>query len=177
MLRRGRRRPGGVAAAVCCRWDDGGLAFGLVSTKDGARWTFPKGHRERGESLAATAAREAREEAGVVGRIDERRLLDYRYPSRRGGDDLVVAFLLHVTEDGAPEETFRRKLWCGPEEAARRLAEARDPLQAGELERVLLAAVREAPASRERTLDGPPRRGRGRGRSRRRRRRRRRAKA
>ncbi|MCA1690130.1 MAG: NUDIX domain-containing protein, partial [Actinobacteria bacterium] len=58
-------RPRELAAAVCWRWESEGLRIGLVSTRDGARWTFPKGHRERGETLAEAAAREAREEAGV----------------------------------------------------------------------------------------------------------------
>ncbi|MGI8801500.1 MAG: NUDIX domain-containing protein [Solirubrobacteraceae bacterium] len=51
-------------------------------------WTFPKGHREPGETLAA---REAQEEAGVSGRVGGRRLLDYRYPARGGGEVVVAA--------------------------------------------------------------------------------------
>jgi|GEM_PF-4495095 len=39
---------------------------------DGERWTFPKGRLERGESPAQAAAREAREEAGISGRVGGR---------------------------------------------------------------------------------------------------------
>ena len=35
--------------------------------KDPRYWIFPKGHQERGETLAQTAVRELREEAGVIG--------------------------------------------------------------------------------------------------------------
>jgi 8-oxo-dGTP pyrophosphatase MutT (NUDIX family) len=143
----GRRRD--IAAAVCFRWEADELRFGLVSTRDGQRWTFPKGHREPGESLASAAAREAGEEAGVEGIIDRRRLLAYRYPGRAGAeDDLVSAFLLHVTRTGGPAESFRRQEWCDEETARRRLAENRDPFHARELERVLGLAVTRAGASR-----------------------------
>jgi 8-oxo-dGTP pyrophosphatase MutT (NUDIX family) len=141
-----RRRE--LAAAVCWRWESGGLRVGLVSTRDGAHWTFPKGHREAGETLAEAAAREAREEAGVRGVVDPRWRLTYRYPSGGGADVPVTAFLLHVTEAGLPEEAFRELEWCDARTARRRLAEGRDPLHAGELARVLDAAVREARASR-----------------------------
>lgn len=145
LARRGRRE---IAAAVCYRWEEDGLRFALVSTRDGERWTFPKGHRERGESLASAAAREAGEEAGVGGVIDERRLLAYRYPGRSGGEDVVSAFLLRVTRTGGPAESFRRLEWCDEETARRRLAENRDPFHARELGRVLELAVARVDSSR-----------------------------
>ncbi len=135
------RRGRDLAAAVCFRWEADELRFGLVSTRDGERWTFPKGHREPGESLARAAAREAGEEAGVEGVVDRRRLLAYRYPAGGGGDDLVSAFLLCVTRTGGPAESFRRQEWCDRETAGRRLAENRDPFHARELERVLERAA------------------------------------
>jgi 8-oxo-dGTP pyrophosphatase MutT (NUDIX family) len=155
LLRRLRRLTGHprVAAAVCCRGDAGRLELALVSTRDGDRWTFPKGHREPGETLAAAAAREAAEEAGLFGRVDDGRLLTYRYPARRPGRDVrVAAFLLHVTEVGRPAETFRTVIWCDLDAGRRRLAEGRDGRHAAELARVVAAAAREAPASRVRLL-------------------------
>ncbi|MGI8801305.1 MAG: NUDIX domain-containing protein [Solirubrobacteraceae bacterium] len=137
------RRRGGRAAAVCWRRVGGALTVGLVTTSDGERWTFPKGHRKPGEKPAAAAAREAHEEAGVRGTVDDRRLLAYRYPARGGGDDVVVdAYLLHVTGVGEPLEAFRSVAWCDPPSARRRLAEGRDGFHAAELERVLDAALR-----------------------------------
>lgn len=137
-----------IAAAVCCDRSGGGLSFGLVQTKDGARWTFPKGHqmqdeKDRLETLPEAAAREAKEEAGVGGRIDGMRLLTYRYPASRRGkeaDDLVAAFLLKVREKGSPTEKGRQVIWCDLEQARAKLAENREPLYADEMERVLLAA-------------------------------------
>lgn len=132
-----------VAAAVCWRRDTGGeLSFCLVRTRDGERWTFPKGHREAGETLARAAAREAAEEAGVVGELDERRLRTYRYPSRGGQDEPVAAYLLRVTETRRPEETWRRQIWCEAAAARRRLADGRGPRHADELHRTLDAALR-----------------------------------
>ncbi len=151
----GRRR---VAAAVCVRGEGRRLEFALVTTRDGERWTFPKGHREPGETLAAAAAREAAEEGGLIGRVDRQRLLAYRYPARGGRDVLVTAHLLHVSEVGPPAEDFRRLVWCDGAGARRRLAEGREPFYAAELGRVLDAAVRACDASRaHRRAAGPDR--------------------
>jgi 8-oxo-dGTP pyrophosphatase MutT (NUDIX family) len=132
-----------IAAAVCCERSAYGLRFGLVQTKDGGRWTFPKGHKRRDETLPEAALREAAEEAGVHGRIDGTRLLTYRYPpSRRGktDDDLVAAFMLEVDDVGAPTEPGRAVSWCDLESARGKLGENREPEYAREMERVLLAA-------------------------------------
>jgi 8-oxo-dGTP pyrophosphatase MutT (NUDIX family) len=133
-----------VAAAICCRWRDPRFEFALVSTEDGARWTFPKGHRKSRETLPQAAAREAEEEAGIKGRVDGNRLLEYRYPPTRAGqtdDDSVVAFLLKPTKTGLPRES-RELAWCGLEEARAKVAEDREPIYREELDRALLAAAR-----------------------------------
>jgi 8-oxo-dGTP pyrophosphatase MutT (NUDIX family) len=53
-------------------------------------WGFPKGHVERGETLAEAAVREVHEETGIEAVID-RRLGDVRYGfvKRPGSDDGV----------------------------------------------------------------------------------------
>lgn len=133
-----------IAAAVCCDRRGGGLRFGLVQTGDGLRWTFPKGHRKRHETLPEAAVREAMEEAGIYGPIDGMRLLAYRYPPSRPGrteDDLVAAFLLSVSAVSRPTEPGRDLIWCELDEARAKLAERREPLYAEEMERVLLAAA------------------------------------
>jgi 8-oxo-dGTP pyrophosphatase MutT (NUDIX family) len=117
----------------------GGLEFLLVRTRTGARWTFPKGGREPGETLAEAAAREAIEEAGAAGRVAGEALAQYRY---RG--DVVAAFLLVVEDDGLGAEPGRDPTWLGLEAAHSRLAEGRDGAFAEEMERVLLAAERAA---------------------------------
>jgi 8-oxo-dGTP pyrophosphatase MutT (NUDIX family) len=136
-----------VAAAVAVREGAGGAAeFLLVRTSNGERWTFPKGHREQGETLAETARREAAEEAGVSGRVEPEPFAHYRYASGDGEPDLVAAFRLEVSGEARPAEERRDPAWFGHKAARRRLATGRDEEFAAEMERVLRAA-RRSPAS------------------------------
>lgn len=140
-----------IAAAVAVRPRvAGGSEFLLVRTHNGEHWTFPKGHRERGETLAQAAAREALEEAGVRGEVEADALGQYRYPSGGGGDDLVAAFALAVWREGLRAERDRDPTWFGFEAARSRLAEGREPGFGEEMERLLLlAAQRARPAPRD----------------------------
>jgi len=132
-----------IAAAVCWRRAES-LELLLVQTKGGRRWTFPKGHREPGETLAEAARREAAEEAGVLeGELDQEPLGVFRYPSGpKGAAEEVAAFTLRVdTLDPARAEPERRPIWVSPPEAARLLAERRATEFGAELEAVVAAAV------------------------------------
>ena len=131
------------AAAICYRMTDTGLTFLLVRTSKGDRWTFPKGHAEKGESLDVAAAREAREEAGVEGQIDPSILTRYRYPSGRksSGDHEVGAYLLRVDRQLASMEPGRLPQWFSPEIAVHRLAELRTRWHAQEHARVIQTAL------------------------------------
>ena len=120
----------------------GGIEFLLVRTSNGERWTFPKGGRDPGETLAEAAAREAIEEAGAVGRIGRDPIGDYLYRGER-----VVAFLLEVERETPPHEGARRPTWFGLEAARSRLAEGRDGAFGEQMERVLLAAQRAVGSS------------------------------
>ena len=143
-LRRAARRTTVAAAVPVRRREAGGLEFLLVRTSNGERWTFPKGTVERGESRSEAAEREAREEAGVTGRIVADQLGVYRYaPSRRGFDD-VTAFLLEVGRDGLRAEDGRDPTWLGFEAARSRLVQGRDPGYGEAMERILRAADRAA---------------------------------
>ena len=57
------------ADAICFRRESGGNCFEvlLISGRTTGLWGIPKGHLECGEDTAAAAAREAFEEAGVIG--------------------------------------------------------------------------------------------------------------
>ena len=79
----------------------------------------PKGHIEPGESAAAAALREAREEAGAVGRIiAPAGKIEYRLL----GDTIQVQyFLVELEQEEAPTEAGRSRLWCRLEEALERL--------------------------------------------------------
>lgn len=134
-----------LAAAVAVRERAaGGVEFLLVRTSNGARWTFPKGHRDRGETLAQAAAREASEEAGVRGGVDPEPFAYYHYVSGKGRDDLVAAFRLRVEREGLSTEPRRDPAWFGFEAARSRLAAGRDGEVGEQMERVLLAAQRSA---------------------------------
>lgn len=140
-----------VAAAVPYRCTDDGPRFLLVRTKGGDKWTFPKGHKEKNESLAEAAVREAREEAGIEGKIDGKRLAKYRYPdgsaSGRKKDYRVAAFLLEVHTEGLERtgtDALRELAWTGPDEARRLLEEKRKGKEhkyAKKMKRVIDAAV------------------------------------
>ena len=143
-----------LAAAVPVKRRDGRTEILLVRTKGDRYWTLPKGHRERSETLGHTAEREAREEAGIVGTREPEPLGTFIDPGKVRPTE-VVAFLLHVTEEGLarPEgDAARKASWFGVDEALSRLGEGeRPPGFAAEMERILRAAV-------ERVEGGPPRR-------------------
>ncbi|MCH6255024.1 NUDIX domain-containing protein [Puniceicoccaceae bacterium K14] len=42
----------------------------IVTTKNGSKWIFPKGHTEKGRKDESVALDEAYEEAGLIGTID-----------------------------------------------------------------------------------------------------------
>jgi ADP-ribose pyrophosphatase YjhB (NUDIX family) len=137
------------AAAVVWRRREGGTPeFLLVTTSDDDdRWTFPKGHydADEDETLAETAAREAREEAGVEGKIDGNRLLVYRFPTKKKEERAVAAFLLDVRTENLGRhgaDARRRVGWFEQAEARRLLSAKREPEYATEAERVLAAAAK-----------------------------------
>jgi len=131
-----------VAAAICYRISpEGKLEFLLVRTRSG-RWIFPKGAVGRDTSIAAAAAREAYEEAGVIGRVDHSCLTRFVHGSRRRGRHLVRAHLCEVKQLVPSAEPYRVPTWFSTEKAKRSLRRHRSGTAASELERVLETAVR-----------------------------------
>jgi 8-oxo-dGTP pyrophosphatase MutT (NUDIX family) len=148
-----RRRD--AAAAVTYGFVGGGPRFLLVRTTGGRHWTFPKGKVEKGETAPAAALREAHEEAGVTGELDEELVTTYRYPARHGERD-VHAYLLRADPEAelARGEDGREPRWTTPSEARRLLAKRRDERYAAEHARVLdeaLARIERAHAERARS--------------------------
>jgi 8-oxo-dGTP pyrophosphatase MutT (NUDIX family) len=70
--------PGLQYAALPWRRGDE-LEILLVTSRETRRWVIPKGWPMKGRKPHATAATEALEEAGVVGRISKSSLGDYHY--------------------------------------------------------------------------------------------------
>jgi 8-oxo-dGTP pyrophosphatase MutT (NUDIX family) len=150
-------------AAVCYRMTKRGIEFLLVQTR-GGRWIFPKGGVEPGLTYAQSAALEAREEAGVHGRIEEipfaryfRRGSDFEVSGgvkERGIEEsglAVGAYLCEVSRLETPHEANRHPTWFSAERAKQRLIKDRDrtPEFGVELARIIDRAV-----SRIRRLHG-----------------------
>lgn len=135
-------------AAVCWRREPvtHALQFLLVRTRAGDRWTFPKGGLEKTDATpGAGAAREAWEEAGVVGAPADQPLVLYTHiaywPDGSARPQRVEAWLLRVDQDGLAHEPARNPTWFSPQEAAAAFAEnQRMPEAITEAHRVLALA-------------------------------------
>lgn len=120
-----RRPPRRQVAALCWRHGrKGRVEVLLVTTRRTGRWTPPKGNLMRGRTAAASAAREAWEEAGVRGRVRARPLGAFRSEKQRDGGLVertrVSLFALEVgsLSDKHPEAELRRRTWFPQAEAA-----------------------------------------------------------
>ncbi|HZD53805.1 MAG TPA: NUDIX hydrolase [Woeseiaceae bacterium] len=114
------------SAVIPYRRGPSGLEVLLVTSRKGTRWVSPKGVVEPDLSPAASAAKEALEEAGVRGPIDDEPLGTYQY-RKWGGTCTVEVFAMEVEEEEAdwPEAGMRRRAWLSFDEARRRIDEAR----------------------------------------------------
>jgi len=146
-------------AAVCYRQRGTSIEFLLVNT-DSGRWTFPKGTVEAHLGPRESAALEAIEEAGAVGRISDEHFCIYLYAKRscRRDNDKeleVAAFLLQVQETVEPEEGHRNPTWFSVGETKVRLAQKRPVRYQRELIRVVDHAVDVLSSRRKARLSRP----------------------
>ncbi len=100
----------------------------LVNTKRSKRWSIPKGKARSELSLAANAAKEAFEEAGVKGEIAPVSAGMFRTTKRTWYGDAIIeiwVYFLKVTEQLKhwPEEGKRQTKRVSCEEAAQVLKE------------------------------------------------------
>ena len=134
-----------IVAAVCYRWKDNEIEFLLVRTKGGKQWTFPKGHvkREPPEQPQCAAKREAGEEAGADGSIEDEPFTQYAYSKGKNARaDVVAAFLMRVESVRTPEEPHRDPTWYAPEAAVKILSTGpREKRFASEHQRVIEEAM------------------------------------
>ncbi len=134
-------------AAVCYRRSRTSVEFLLVNTSAG-KWTFPKGRLSPWLSASEAAAREALEEAGVHGEIQESCFAHYLDLKRALGHEnrsreiLIAAYLLEVEDLSEPHEAGRNPTWFAADEAKERLAELRAGKYARELGGIVDAAAR-----------------------------------
>ncbi|MGB3562306.1 MAG: NUDIX hydrolase [Thermoanaerobaculia bacterium] len=95
----------------------------LITSRHKRRWVIPKGIIEPDLSPAASAAKEALEEAGVEGRVGAEPLGSYQY-DKWGGTCSVEVFVLEVDRvHDEWAEANRQRLWLSPAEAAERVDE------------------------------------------------------
>src|SRR6266480_7605827 len=64
--------------------------FMLITSRDTRRWIIPKGWPKKGKSPHHSAAREAFEEAGVVGAVAKRSVGSFTYEKRLKNGGAVV---------------------------------------------------------------------------------------
>ena len=109
---------------------DGELQVLLVTSRRTHRWIIPKGWPEKGLKGSQVAAREAFEEAGVVGKVAGKRIARFEYIKRiddaRTQPCRVSVYPLAVEQilDEWPEKHQRQREWMTPGQAAMRVSEA-----------------------------------------------------
>ena len=107
------------SGVIALREEGGELKVLLVTSRKNTRWVVPKGIVEDGLSPARSAMKEAWEEGGIKGRVDEGPVGAYSY-EKWGGTCHVEVFCCHVDsiEEDWPEKGVRRRRWLSPDKAA-----------------------------------------------------------
>lgn len=116
-------------AALCWRVQGDRPQVLLITSRGTGRWIVPKGWPIAGMTPAQSAAREAWEEAGAIGRATEVGIGLYTYDKVMGPDDMIpclcTVYPLRVRDlaDSYPEKGQRRRKWFSPRRAATKVAE------------------------------------------------------
>jgi 8-oxo-dGTP pyrophosphatase MutT (NUDIX family) len=118
-----------VGALPLRKLDGGGLEVLLVSSRETRRWVIPKGWPAKRLSDPEAAAREARQEAGISGKMSNRPIGSYRYRKRLpGGLVRVVDVDVYVLWVKKQRKSWREKderirVWFSQSDAARKVRE------------------------------------------------------
>ena len=116
-----------------------GAKFMLVTSRETRRWIIPKGWPKKGQSPRRLAAREAFEEAGVIGAIGKRALGSFSYEKRLKNGKMIECkvrvFPLEVKRQRKkwPEKEERRIKWLSASKAAEKV---KDPVLSKIIRRV-----------------------------------------
>jgi len=112
------------SAVIPYRFGANGFEVLLITSRKRKRWVLPKGVVEPGMTPADSAEKEAIEEAGIQGTVDDRPLGAYRY-RKWGGTCTVEVFAMQVKEqfDDWPDADSRIREWMPVAEAAGRVDE------------------------------------------------------
>ena len=119
-----RKRPKPIfqASVIPYRRTPRGWEFCLITSIRRQKWGFPKGIIDPGETFAEAARKEAQEEAGLGGPVDDELLGEYR--DHKWGRDLLVQVGLMKVTTVAPtwlEQDLRERRWVGAAEAQKLL--------------------------------------------------------
>jgi 8-oxo-dGTP pyrophosphatase MutT (NUDIX family) len=101
----------------------------LVTSRETRRWIIPKGWPKKGTLPYRSAAREAFEEAGVIGAVGRRAVGSFSYEKRLKNGGLVECevrvFPLEVKRQNKqwPEKQDRKVKWLSASEAAEKVKE------------------------------------------------------
>jgi phosphohistidine phosphatase len=105
---------------------DGSIEFLIISSSKNKHWVVPKGIREPGLTSQQSAEKEAWEEAGIRGDVDEALLGTYSV-QKWGAECLIEVYAMQVhevVEEDDWEERHRRRQWLTAEKAAAALRQA-----------------------------------------------------
>lgn len=117
-------------AALPFRVRAGVLEVMLITSRETGRWIIPKGWAQSGRKAHAASAREAREEAGIFGKITKRPIGTFRYQKRLSPEQEVTCkvqvFPFEVGEvlSEWPEQADRQRCWLSLAEAIHRVADS-----------------------------------------------------
>ena len=130
LLNAGKRDLRTQFAALCYRVIHGKVEVLLVTSRRSGRWILPKGWPMDGKTPAESAATEAWEEAGVIGKVNPRCLGLYSYhkdlgPTERGLPCVAMVYGVRVKSMATnfPEKGERKRKWFRPKRAAERVEE------------------------------------------------------
>ena len=124
----GRRPPALQVGALCLQAETGSVL--LVTSRGTGRWIIPKGWPMDGRSVGGAALREAWEEAGVRGEVEETAFGRYSYDKKlTKGLSAPVEVQVHLVrveglDTNFPERKQRQRRWFTPAEAAGLVDEA-----------------------------------------------------
>ena len=109
--------------AVPYRIGSNGPEILLVTNNKGTKWAIPKGVHAPGYSARASAAKEAFEEAGILGKVEKEALGTYTQ-RKWGGVCTIRVFPMRVTEvlpETEWEESHRTRRWVPAAKAASKI--------------------------------------------------------
>lgn len=94
------------------RVQNGTIEVLLITTRDRQRWAIPKGGICHGMSPHESAAKEAWEEAGVIGQVSPDEFGTYKY-RKQGKIYQVTMYLLpvEIVSEDYPEANLRERQW------------------------------------------------------------------